>query len=66
MAEVRTNVQYIKAKIPQDEVITTQEDRCHLFAALFLHGYQTSYFWNEDEYQALGCEAFPAGEYRES
>ena len=44
MAEVRTNVQDIKAKIPQDEVIITQEDRCHLFAALFLHGYQTSDF----------------------
>jgi para-nitrobenzyl esterase len=65
MAEVRTNVQDIKAQIPQDEVIKTQEDRCHLFAALFLHGYQVSDFWDENEYQALGCEDYPAGEFRE-
>lgn len=65
MAEVRTNVQDIKARIPKDEVMNTQEDRCRVFAALFLHGYQASDFWSEDEYQALGCAAFPAGEFRE-
>jgi para-nitrobenzyl esterase len=65
MSEVRTNVRDIKAKISQDEVIKTQKDRCHLFAALFLHGYQASDFWDENQYQSLGCEAFPAGEFRQ-
>jgi len=66
MKELRTNVADIKAKLPVDTVITQQRDRCEAYAALFLHGYQTSDFWNPIEYSKLGCDEFPAGEFRNS
>ena len=37
MQEVRTNVADIKAKLPGDDVITDQRDKCEAYAALFLH-----------------------------
>ena len=66
MAEVRTNVADIKTKLASDEVLTETEDRCEAYAFLFLHGYQTSHFWNSDEYAALGCDAYPVGSFRNS
>lgn len=65
MAEVRTNVADIKRELAVDDVLSTQQDKCEAFATLFLHGYQTSDFWNADEYQALGCADFPVGSFRE-
>jgi len=66
MQEVRNNVADIKAKLPVDDVITDQRERCEAYAALFLHGYQSSDFWNPAEYSKLGCDAYPAGEFRNS
>ena len=66
MAEIRNNVADIKARLSSDDVITDQRKRCEAFATLFLHGYQTSDFWNAQEYAALGCEAYPVGEFRAS
>jgi len=66
MQEVRNNVADIKAKLQVDDVITDQRERCEAYAALFLHGYQSSDFWNPAEYSKLGCDAYPAGEFRNS
>jgi len=66
MQDVRNNVADIKAKLPVDEIITAQRDRCEAYAALFLHGYQSSDFWNPAEYSKLGCDEYPAGEFRNS
>jgi para-nitrobenzyl esterase len=66
MAEVRTNVADIKTKLASDEVLTKTEERCEAYAFLFLHGYQTSHFWNPGEYAALGCDAYPVGSFRNS
>ena len=66
MVEIRNHVADIKAKLTTDEVITGQRQRCEAFATLFLHGYQTSDFWNAQEYSALGCDAYPVGEFRAS
>jgi para-nitrobenzyl esterase len=66
MAEVRTNVADIKTRLASDEVLTKTQDRCEAYAFLFLHGYQTSYFWNPSEYAALGCDAYPVGSFRNS
>lgn len=66
MAEVRTNVADIKRKLTGDTVFKNQKERCKAFAALFLHGYQTSDFWNSQEYLALGCAEYPVGIFRES
>lgn len=64
MAEVRDNIADIKSKIPSDALLVSQKDRCEAYAILFLHGYQSSDFWNEQEYSQLGCDAFPAGQFR--
>ena len=66
MQEVRNNVADIKAKLASDDVITDVHARCEAFAVLFLHGYQTSDFWNPQEYSALGCDSYPVGEFRQS
>lgn len=66
MQELRHNVADIKSKLAQDTIITDQKDRCEAYAALFLHGYQSSDFWNENEYLQLGCEAYPARDFRDS
>lgn len=66
MADVRDNVADIKARIPTDDVLTEQQDRCRAYATLFLHGYQASDFWSPEEYSALGCEGYPAGSFRNS
>lgn len=65
MDEVRTNVADIKRKLATDTVLESLKDRCEAFAALFLHGYQTSDFWNPKEYQELGCSEYPVGMFRE-
>lgn len=66
MAEVRTNVADIKAKIPNDAILVSPKDRCQAYAGLFLHGYQASDFWDPAEYAALGCEDHPVGQFRDS
>jgi len=66
MSEVRTNVADIKSRLANDEILAKPEERCEAYAALFLHGYQTSHFWNRDEYNALGCESFRIGSFRNS
>ncbi len=66
MAEVRTNVVDIKKRIPVDDIIVSQRERCEAYAALFLHGYQASDFWDPEEYSALGCDDFPVGMFRDS
>jgi para-nitrobenzyl esterase len=66
MQEVVDNVADIKAKLLVDDIITDQRERCEAYAALFLHGYQSSDFWNPAEYSKLGCDAYPAGEFRNS
>ena len=65
MAEIRTNVSEIKARIPTDEILVTQEQKCEAFAFLFLHSYMATDFWNPQEYQELGCEDYPALRFRE-
>lgn len=65
LAEVRTNVADIKKQLISDEVISSLKDKCQAYASLFLHGYQTSEFWNEGEYLSLGCDAFPVGSFRQ-
>ena len=65
MAEVRDNVADIKARLPNDALLNTQKDKCEAYAVLFLHGYQSSDFWNANEYSQLGCDGFPAGQFRE-
>jgi len=65
MDEVRTNVADIKQRIIHDTLMTEQKDKCRAYANLFLHGYQTDDFWSPREYAELGCEDFPAGEFRE-
>ena len=64
MSEVRTNVTDIKQKLINDAVLSSQKERCRAYATLFLHGYQTSDFYSEDEYRALGCADFPVGTFR--
>lgn len=64
MAEVRDNIADIKLKIPSDALLDKQKDRCEAYAILFLHGYQSSDFWNKQEYSQLGCDSFPAGQFR--
>lgn len=66
MAELRINVADIKQRISKDDIIVTQRERCEAYAALFLHGYQTSDFWDAGEYSALGCDEFPVGLFRDS
>ncbi len=66
MQEIRTNVADIKAQLPVDEIITGEKERCEAYAILFLHGYQSSDFWNPSEYSALGCDEYPAGGFRSS
>ena len=66
MQEVRNNVADIKAKLAVDVIITDQRERCEAYAILFLHGYQSSDFWNPAEYSKLGCDDYPAGEFRNS
>lgn len=65
MSEIRTNVADIKARLPNDDILSSAEDRCEAYAALFLHGYMLSDFWNPQEYQQLGCQAFPALQFRQ-
>ena len=65
MANVRDNIADIKARIATDSVMTELKDRCLAYASLFLHGYQLDDFWNPQEYADLGCQNFPAGEFRE-
>ena len=64
MAEIRDNVAQIKAKLANDRGFAKQSEKCEAYAALFLHGYQASDFWNPVEYQSLGCSDFPAGMFR--
>ncbi len=64
MAEVRTNVADLKQQLLGDTVISSQKDKCQAYASLFLHGYQTSDFYRESEYQALGCADYPVGSFR--
>ncbi len=66
MQELRTNVADIKAKLLVDDILIDQKQRCEAYANLFLHGYQSSDFWNPVEYSKLGCDAYPAGEFRNS
>jgi para-nitrobenzyl esterase len=66
MHEIRTNVADIKAKLSIDNIITEPRERCEAYAALFLHGYQPSDFWNPEEYSKLGCDKYPAGLFRSS
>lgn len=65
MQEIRTNVADIKARIPTDTVLASTKERCGAYAALFLHGYMVSDFWNQSEYRDLGCEDYPALLFRE-
>jgi para-nitrobenzyl esterase len=66
MQEVRNNVADIKAKLAIDDIVTDPRERCEAYAALFLHGYQSSDFWDPAEYSMLGCDSYPAGEFRNS
>ena len=65
MENVRDNVSDIKQRIAADTVMVQQKDRCWAYASLFLHGYQADDFWDPQEYADLGCQAYPAGEFRE-
>lgn len=65
MSEVRNDVADLKIALLSDPVINTTESICEAYAGLFLHGYQTSYFWNPEEYSALGCDDYPAGFFRQ-
>lgn len=64
MAEIRDNVVDIKAQISADLEFASPSERCEAYAALFLHGYQASDYWDPAEYSQLNCEDFPAGIYR--
>ncbi len=64
MAEVRDNIADIKSQIQNDSLLASQKDKCEAYAILFLHGYQSSDFWNAQEYSQLGCDSFPAGQFR--
>lgn len=64
MVELRNNVADIKTRLSNDDVISGQRERCEAYAVLFLHGYQTSDFWSPKEYSALGCDAYPVGQFR--
>jgi para-nitrobenzyl esterase len=66
MQNLRNNVADIKAMLPGDTIISDPRERCEAYAALFLHGYQSSDFWNPAEYSELGCDEYPAGEFRNS
>ncbi len=65
MEEVRTNVVDLKEELYQDDIISSLKDKCQAYASLFLHGYQTSDFWDEEEYESLGCTSFPVGAFRQ-
>jgi para-nitrobenzyl esterase len=64
MAEIRTHVVDIKQQLAEDTVLSSPKDKCRAYATLFLHGYQTSDFYQADEYLSLGCERFPVGSFR--
>ncbi len=64
MQEIRTNVADIKQRLATNTLIGSLEDRCRGYASLFLHGYQTSDFWSEQEYLSLGCKDYPVGSFR--
>ncbi len=44
----------IKDRIRTDTTLSTQKERCRLYANLFFNTYQTQYFWNREEYDTLG------------
>ncbi len=64
MGEVRTRFADIKHRLKNDDLISDLESRCRGYANLFLHGYQTDDFFDEQEYLAWGCADFPAGMFR--
>ncbi len=64
MAEIRNRVVDIKAQLTADPDFGSQSERCEAYAALFLHGYQASDYWDPTEYSELGCDDYPAGIYR--
>ena len=66
MSEVRHNVADIKKSLENDDIITDKKYRCEAYAALFLHGYQVNDFFDQDEYERLGCSAYPVISFRNS
>ncbi len=64
MEEIRTRFADIKNALKNDDILTSLEERCRGYANLFLHGYQTDDFFNQQEYLEWGCEAYPASMFR--
>jgi len=53
----------LKVRLRQDPAIKTPRERCELFAQLFYYAMTTD-FWSDEEYSALGCDAYPVGEFK--
>jgi len=66
MSELRHNVADIKKMLENDDIITDKKYRCEAYAALFLHGYQVNDFFDQGEYEQLGCSAYPVISFRNS
>lgn len=54
MSSEGVNAQDLKQRLLADAALVTQEERCSLYKRLFLESWQTDYFWDEQEYLALG------------
>ncbi len=61
MAQSQVTAQSLKDRLAADTSLESQKQRCQLYVSLFLTGFQTTDFWNQQEYEELGqggCRQF--------
>ncbi|MYM64167.1 carboxylesterase/lipase family protein [Pseudomaricurvus sp. HS19] len=58
MAVDRLTVAELKQRLRDDPKIASTRERCELYTQLFWYAL-TKDFWDDEEYRALGCEAWP-------
>jgi para-nitrobenzyl esterase len=63
MLDERERIADIKARLRADSAIPTPQARCQLYAGLFHAGFGDRNYWDEAEYNSLGCAAYPPGSF---
>jgi para-nitrobenzyl esterase len=66
MSNERITAATLKQRLAADTLFEEPEQRCALYAGLFLLSYQSADFWDEDEYQQLAdgaCAAYPPHDF---
>jgi para-nitrobenzyl esterase len=58
MSEQNLTARQLAARIKNDPAIKSDKERCELYAQVFYHALTTD-FWDQEEYEALGCVAYP-------